>query len=582
MLKKFFLPPLLACKKQLYLLLFSLFIITLMQAMFLLLTGPMLTLLFSAPDTTMPLVHLSPLAARLLPELNLPRAFLLLWLPVLLALTGLVKSASAYLFRYCQNYISLWMAKHLRQKLCAAIVAQPYTIFTRKPTAHWMSIIMNDTYLLQTRFSDIMTCFIRNAAQICTCVVVLALLHYPSALSLLVIAVVLTFILRHTSRRIVAFAEEYQAKLATLSAQVLDLRKRFDFIRTQGGAQLEMQKFADSSHAYYRAVRRSILIRTGLSPLSEFVGVAVFATVVLLINQGLWLLDSAPVTIVQFLVALGMILKPLRNLTEQLSSWQETRGALQACCRILATPPPKLEKISNLNKLCDDFIIERVVIPCDTDNKLVFSSLPIKFGTITALVGSSGAGKSSLAKVLAGLITPSQWQCPHDLNTLSQHVSYAGQKPFLFHDTLQNNLCYGLEEDTETQAKIAHYLQVLQLEKDLCSIFNPLTPELSGGQTQKLTLVRALLRPAPILVLDEITAAIDMAMERTIIDELHTLARREHRWVLVITHRQQLLPAFDCVWLARRDRPLLQGKHTELLAQHRVYRDFVHTSDTAR
>lgn len=598
MLKKFFLPPLLTCKKQLVLLFFSLLIITLMQALFLLLTGPVLTLLFSAPHTTLSLAQLSPRAAQLLPEVSLPRTFFLFWLPLLLALTGFIKSACAYLFRYCQNYISLWLAKHLRQELCAAIIAQPYTSFLHKPAAHWMSIIMNDTFLLQTRFSDIMTCFIRNAAQVCTCVVVLALLHYPSALALIVIACLLIFVLRNLSRRIVAFAEEYQAKLATLSTHVLDLRKRFEFIRSQGGAALEMQKFTDSSYAYYRAVRRSILVRTGLSPLSEFIGVVIFAAVVLLINQRLWLLDSAPVTIVQFLVALGMVLKPLRNFTDQLSSWQETRGALQSCGKILAVPQQKLAKIATLPPLQKDFVIERVVIPCDTDDELVFTSLPIKFGTITALIGSSGAGKSSLAKVLAGLITPLQWQCQHNLAQLSQHVSYAGQKPFLFHDTLHNNLCYGagarqevseastrqrsardeasdLEHDNTTQKKIAYYLKVLQLEKDLRSSFNPLTPELSGGQLQKLTIIRALLRPASILVLDEITAAIDMEMERTIIDELRTIAHHERRWVLVITHRQQLLHTFDQVWLAQRGQPLLQGRHEEQLAQHVAYRTFV-------
>ena len=575
MLKEFFLPPLLACKKQLALLFFSLLIITLMQAMFLLLTGPVLTLLFSEPNASLPLAQLSPLAARLLPDLSFPRAFFLLWLPVLLALTGLLKSACAYLFRYCQNYISLSMAKHLRQELCAAIIAQPYMSFLHKPAAHWMSIIMNDTFLLQVRFSDIMTCFIRNSAQVCTCIVVLSLLHYPSALALLIIACVLTFILRNTSRRIVTFAEEYQAKLATISTQVLDLRKRFEFIRSQGGAELEMQKFADSSQAYYRAVRRSILVRTGLSPLSEFIGVVIFAAVVLLINQRLWLLDSAPVMIVQFLVALGMVLKPLRNFTDQLSSLQETRGALQSCFKILAIPQKKIKKITTHSPLQKDFVIARVVIPCDTDDQLVFTALPIKFGTITALIGSSGAGKSSLAKVLAGLIAPSQWQCPHDLDTISQHVSYAGQKPFLFHDTLQDNLCYGISKNEQTQEKTAYYLKILQLEKDLQSMFNPLTPELSGGQMQKLTIIRALLRPASILVLDEITAAIDMAMERTIINELRDIARRELRWVLIITHRQQLLPEFDSVWLAQRGHPLLCGKHAELLAQHKSYRDFV-------
>ena len=129
MLKEFFLPPLLACKKQLALLFFSLLIITLMQAMFLLLTGPVLTLLFSEPNASLPLAQLSPLAARLLPDISFPRTFFLLWLPVLLALTGMLKSACAYLFRYCQNYISLWMAKHLRQELCAAIIAPALHVF---------------------------------------------------------------------------------------------------------------------------------------------------------------------------------------------------------------------------------------------------------------------------------------------------------------------------------------------------------------------------------------------------------------------------------------------------------------------
>lgn len=574
MFREIFLPPLLACKKQLLLLFFALLVITMMQALFLLLTGPIMTVLLSASQEKLNLSQLSPLAAQLLPELRLPRTFLLLWLPVLLAMSGVIKSVCGYLFRYSQNYIALWLAKHLRQELCAAIIAQPYTVFLRRPAAHWMSVIMNDTFLLQVRFSDIMTCFIKNTAQVCICVVMLALIHYPSAVLLVLLAAVLTLVLRNVSQRIVALAEEYQAKLAIISSQVLDIRKRFEFISSQGGVKLEMQHFSQSSHAYYRAIRRSLLIRTGLSPLSEFVGVMIFATVVLLINQRLWLLDSAPVVIVQFLVALGLVLKPLRNFTDQLSAFQETKGALQSCLKVLAAPRQQAKNSAATPPLSKNFTIARVVIPCDKDDELVFNALPIKFGTITALIGSSGAGKSSLAKVLAGLLTPAQWQCEHELATVNAQVSYAGQQPFLFDDTLYGNLCYGLNADADTSARIDYYLRLFKLEKDMNTRFNPLTPELSGGQVQKLTIIRALLRPATMLVLDEITAAIDMEMERNIIAELRKTARAEHRWVLVITHRQQLLATFDQVWFAQRNQPLLQGKHQELLAHAAAYREF--------
>ena len=578
MLRKFFLPPLLDCKKYIVLLFATLLIIMLTQAMFLILTGPIMTLLLSAKQTTLQLKQLTPLATNLLPDVNLPRSFFLTWLPIILALTGIIKSTCAFLFRHCQNYISLWLAKHLRQEVFAATVNQPYTVFLQQPTAHWMSIIMNNMFLLQTRFSDIMTCFIRNTAQVCTCIVVLAFIHYPSAIALVILALLLTFILRHLSQHIATFATDYQAKLADISTQVLDLRRRFEFIRSQGGTNLEIQHFDRSSHAYYHAIRRSILIRTGLSPLAEFVGVILFAAIILLINQRLLLTNTTPTIIVQFLVALGMTLKPLRNFTDQLSSLQETRGALQTCLNILTTqqttPPPT----TTTHLAPQDFIIKHIAITYpNEDNDITFTNLPIKFGTVTALIGSSGAGKSSLAKTLAGLITPSQWQCQYDLTTLSQHVSYAGQKPFLFHDTLQDNLCYGLQKNSTTHTRIAYYWNLLKLNKDLNDTFNPLTPELSGGQMQKLTIIRALLRPAPILVLDEITAAIDMAMEQEIITELKHIAQQEQRWILLITHRQQLLPTFNHIWFAQRNQPLLQGKHTELMQQQTAYRNFCHS-----
>lgn len=567
---RFFLVPLRQCRRKIGTLLFSLLVVTLAQSVFLLLAGPVLNALFSQEQ------EILRISLRFLPDWQFSRSVFLVWLPVFISVTGIIKAIGSYFYRRSQSYISLWMAKYLRQELFAAVLAQPYSVFQRKSSAQWMSIIMNNTFLLQTRFSDIMTCLIKNSAQIIGCVVVLALIHFPSAVILVILALVIAFLLRALSRSIAWFARDYQEKLEAVTAKLLDIRKRFEFIKSQEGEQLESDDFSRHNQNYYRSIRRSIFIRSGLSPGSEFVGIIIFALVLLLINYQLWLVASPQVMIIQFLIALGFILKPVKNFSDQVSNLQETKGALISCMKILEKNKKRIREIKSEKKIKKDFTIANLSVSYAKNEKIIFARLPIVFGRITALIGDSGAGKTTLAKVLAGLIRPDGWQCEHTQAEIGANVSYASQNPFLFQDTIAANLGYGLPEG---ELPLDRYLKIFELQKKITTEFDPLAPELSGGQVQKLTVIRTLLRPASIIVLDEIAAAIDMEMEKKIILILKGIAHRENKFVLVITHRQQLLPTFDQVWYkAGGNAQLLCGTHSELWAGHESYRQFCQTS----
>ncbi|MFW7381602.1 MAG: ABC transporter transmembrane domain-containing protein [Oligoflexus sp.] len=587
--KQLFVQPIFAQKSRLWFIALALVLLSLAQSAFLLLAGPLLKAFFefSAHTTHIPLAELvPPQILEQLPQLQslqVSASHLTLWLPTLLLCAGLIKGLAGYLYHYQQNALSLNVAKHYRDQLFAALLQQPYEQLAKTSAGRWMSMIMNDVMVLQAKFSDLLGGVVKDGIMVISCIIVLFWVHWPTALILMGLSPILAFWLGRSGRRISHFAEAWQARLADMTSHLLSLRQRFDFIRSQRGEARESESFQLHNQSYFRMICRSLWVRSMLAPSLEFLGFVVFALLILMIHQGIWFQDDfSGVVLVQFFAALGLIMRPLRAIGEQIARFQETKGSLRSSLQTFKTlrAQAKRSPVAHAEKWPGQAEIHKIALSYDDKPAFAAEKLKLAAGAGIAIIGPSGSGKSTLLKSLAGLIPPKDFSANLSWQEIVAQTAYVSQKTFLFDDSILENLSYGSEHHPQPD-ELRQALQAVNLWDEISHLPDGLDTGIqsvqnnfSGGQMQRLMLARALLRDRPLLLLDESTSAIDAKTEESIINSLLQRCRASGQILLFVTHRLRWLELFDQVWFVENGRLRLRGTHGELLKDDR-YQNFL-------
>lgn len=598
LLRLLLLQPLQAQKQRLLAIILALATQALAQGLLLIMVKGFTTALFGQTQSKVVLLAelLPPKALKFMPylaNLSMARADLALLVPALIFGAGMGKALATYVYQLHQQALALLLAKNYRDHLFKALLSLSYAQFRRRQTGEWMSVLMNDVMVLQTRFSDILTGLVRDSVAVLSCLAALAWLHWPTALVLLALAPLIAFGMGRTGKRIARYAEAFQRELARLAAAVLDLRSRFDFIRAQSAESFESNRFAALNLAYFNHIRSSILVRSAFAPLLELFGFGVFAGFIYVIGHGLWG-DFTPDLLLQALVALGLLVRPLREMGEQLARFHETRGTLKNSLVLfdmldtLSTDQPRqLAGAPATTGVMPTLVIENLVAGHDATPRFAAQNLLLQGGQAIAIVGPSGAGKSTLIKTLAGLMAPLAWNGGKPWTEVTALATMVSQEPFLFDDTLAANLTYGLAEPPSSAA-LAEVLATVNMQAEIDAMpegihtrLRAIGTNLSGGQLQRLVIARALLRERPLWLLDEATSAIDARSEKDITLRLIAASHATGSLLLAVTHRLTWLDAFDEVWFVEQGRVVLKGHHQELLSTPR-YRNFCDAAEAGR
>ncbi|RZA22739.1 MAG: ABC transporter ATP-binding protein [Proteobacteria bacterium] len=543
----------------------SLALLSFAQGLFILLTGPLFKSMLGAVQATeVAVIDLAP--KQLAPYLNfldgmtIPQAQVIKLVPGALLVVGILLALAGYSYQYSQQALTLYVGSRFREKLFAAVLKQPLEKLLQKAPGEWMSLIMNDVAYLQSRLSDLLVGLVKDSVVVFSALVWLYFIHWPTALLLTLLSIPLMFGTGRTGKKISHYAEGWQRNLAKMASSLLEMRKRFEFIRAQGGEKAEYERFQQLNQAYYSNIVRSIFIRSAFAPGLEFLGFAMLAAVIFFLNRG-WIGQSLVQSgeLLQFLMTLGVIIRPLKSIGEQVSRLQETGGIIRRSAQTFSnvdqfqtqTSEPILEPISGIT-------IDKLLVRYGEGFQLKAEGLSVKAGERVAIIGPSGGGKSTLLKCLAGLYSPDVWEGTPPWSVVKDNASLVSQKPFLFSGSIAENLNYGLKvarEGSETQSVLS-YVGLDREFKDkgqsLDSALDFLQGSLSGGQMQRLTIARGLLRPHSLILMDEVTSAIDPAAEESITQKVLQRSKEEGRILLYVTHRLSQLTLFDQVWFCER------------------------------
>ncbi|MBQ49539.1 MAG: hypothetical protein CMP10_19320 [Zetaproteobacteria bacterium] len=587
--KKLFWWPLLAQKSTLAVVGLALIMLSWSQAMFIILVGPFMKALFGEGAGRDFITGQDILPAGFvtvfpdLATLVIPVQDIAWMVPAAMFVTGFIKGLSTWIYQLNQQKIALRVATHYRIELFKSLLTLPWIDIVKQSAGYWMSLIMNDVMYLQQRFTEIVGSVVRDLVVILGALIAIGFMHWPTALVLVCIGPLLALLLGRSAKKISHYAEFWQRELGRIAALVLDLRSRFSLILAQDGQKKEKKRFDALNEDYYAMMRKSLFVRATFGPTIEWFGIAMFAATIFALSRRWFGEGFGPAELLQFFAALGVMIRPLRNLGEQIGRFQETKGVLKQSIETfnLAAAKsglhPHLIEGEVFNGNCH---IRNLKASYGDKNECESQNIDIVGGRAIAVVGPSGAGKSTLVRTIAGIIQPDVWESKTSWQSLGESVSFVSQLPFLFHDTLRNNLIYGIESPP-VDGQIYDVLETLQLkdlvtnlEKGLDTKVGVIKSNFSGGQLQRFVVARALLRGAKIWLMDEATSAVDVKLEKHVTSSLIESAQIQNKALLMTTHRLSCLNLFDEVWFMEEGTIKLVGPHSTLMDEPR-YRAFI-------
>jgi subfamily B ATP-binding cassette protein MsbA len=492
-----------------------------------------------------------------------------------------------YFGNYLINYVGFSAVTDLRQTVFDRVVHQDAHFFEDNSTARVMSSIMNDLEKIQVALSHILADFLRQSFTALALLVLVLQSDWKLALwSLTVLPLVLVPTLR-LGRRIRRTTRHAQDDAAELNQVLQETLSGQQVVKSFGAEEIESNRFRDRVQRLRRSNLRYVAQQAIASPLIEFFGAV---TIVGLVAYARIQIKHGAMTtgdFISFVIALLMLYEPVKRLTGIHNIFQQALGASQRVFEYLdreqqIKEKPNAQKLARFEKsiLFDSASFH---YPSAPDGFFLDEiRLEVKRGEIAALVGPSGSGKTTLANlvprfydVTSGAIrVDGKDICDLRLDSLRDKISIVAQDTFLFNDTVANNIGYGRPDATREQIQAAARNAlaeefILRMPEGYDTMIGERGQKLSGGQRQRLAIARALLKDAPILILDEATSHLDTESERLVQTALQNLM--EHRTVIVIAHRLSTIRRADKIVVLDRGKIAEIGTHEELVSGGGIY-----------
>lgn len=512
------------------------------------------------------------------------------WNIVAFSLVGatLLKALCDYLGTYLINYAGFGMITDLRNELCTAILRRSIGFFHKHSTGTLLSTIINDVERVQYAMSAVLAEFLQQVfTLIFTAFVVVKMGGRLAWVLVIFIPIVITSArrignqVRHTTR-------SGQDKLAEIQNLLHETIVGNRIVKAFNMERWERVRFIAASKRLFRANLRSVAAQALSSPLMDLIGAAAIA---LLLYIGRLQIRSHSFTegaFFAFIVAVFKLYDPIRKFAQFNNNFQQALGASSTIFEFMDVEDDVKERPAALPlpPFHKNIVFDHVHFAYQGEEgaKTVLKNinLEVKAGEVVAMVGPSGAGKSTLAMLLPrffDVCSGSLLIDEHDVRDLSisslrAQVGLVTQETVLFNDTVRNNIAYGqphvsLEKVQQAaRAALAHDF-IMRLPDQYDTIIGERGTRLSGGERQRISIARAILKNAPILVLDEATSSLDTESEALVQSALQNLM--QGRTVFVIAHRLSTVRRADRIIVLENGSITDVGSHEDLVTRFGTY-----------
>ncbi|MGQ9693434.1 MAG: lipid A export permease/ATP-binding protein MsbA [Thermodesulfobacteriota bacterium] len=511
--------------------------------------------------------------------------FMLKLLPFAIIALFLVKGIFDYGQSYLMSYVGQRIIADLREKIYNHLQSLSLSFFTRHPTGVLMSRIINDVNLVQGAVSEAVTGLIKDFFTIIGLVVVVFYRDWQLALVAMVVFPLAIYPLVKFGRKLRSYSYRSQTTMGDISSILMETISGNRIVKAFNMEEYERKRFAGENKKLFNLLMKSVRVRALSHPLMEFLGGVGIAFIVFYGGYNVIKGVATPGTFFSFLAALLMLYEPVKRLSGVNNTIQQGLAAASRIFEVLDAVPEILNRpgAKTLHSINQGIEFQDVSFRYEEEWVLKNINLQIKTGEVVAFVGASGGGKTTLLNLLPRFYDVSSGRILIDgtdirdykVESLRSMIGIVTQQTVLFNDTVKNNIAYGkMGEPMEEIIKAAKAANAHSFIQNLPHGYDTIIGEqglkLSGGERQRLCIARALLKNAPILILDEATSSLDSESEGEVQKALEYLM--QGRTTLVIAHRLSTVRRADRIVVISNGTIGEIGTHEELLEKNGEYK----------
>lgn len=516
----------------------------------------------------------------------------LLFICIITAIIFFLKNLFRFLAVYVMSPVRNGVVRDIRNDLYKKILSLPLAYYSKEKKGDLIARMTDDVKEIETSIMNVLEIFFREPVNIIVFLGAMVMMSFQLTIFVFVMLLITGGIIGRIGKKLKRTSAEGQEKLGFLISIIDETLSGLRIIHAFNAGKFKTAQFKEINSSHFKIANRLTLRRELSSPLTEFLAICVVCTV--LWFGGRLVLDKqllSAETFIGFMVIFSQLIPPAKsfsnafyNIQKGLASSHRIYEILDAENSIKETPNPISVKdfhhsieLKNVSFAYNNF-----------DQKEILSQVNLKIekGKMIALVGQSGAGKSTMVDLLPRFYDPQKGEVlidGEDIKNLNLHslrdlFGIVSQEAILFNDTVYNNIAFGFpganKEAVKEAAKIANAHDfIMRLENGYETNIGDRGSKLSGGEKQRLTIARAVLKNPPILILDEATSSLDSNSEKLVQEALNKLMKG--RTSIVIAHRLSTIQFADEIIVMKNGAIAERGNHIGLMAHNGIYKQLV-------
>jgi subfamily B ATP-binding cassette protein MsbA len=509
--------------------------------------------------------------------------------PLIYVAFFLFKGIFSFAHSFLMRAVGAKVVRDVRGQLFRKLVTLPMRFYVRKPSGELISRVISDSKVLQNLLGNSVKDIFVESATFLVLLSVAFVRRWDLTLVAITVLPFSFYVIGKFGSKMKKIGQKTQEQVSGLTVRLTESISGIKMVKAFLREELHEKKFERENNKFYRIVLKGARVTEYSKLLHEIIG-GIGSTSILFF--GLYLIVSKEMTfgdLLSFFAAIGMMYTPVRRLGSANNNLQKARAAAERLFYLLDQEPEIDGKVV-IPAIQHDIVFENVSFTYAKDRKKVLDGVSFKAnkGELCAVVGKSGAGKTTLVDMLPRFYRPTEGKILIDgndindatLGSLRRNIGIVSQDVVLFNESIRENIAMGKADATEEEilkaatAAYAHAF-IQDMPNGYDTVIGERGVRLSGGQKQRLSIARALLKNPPILILDEATSSLDTASEIIVQKALDNLM--SNRTTFVIAHRLSTIKKADTILVLDRAKIIERGTHEELLRQKGVYESLYHS-----